>query len=166
MSKGTKQKLGIVCAFLQDPELLLLDEPTSGLDPLMQNRFVELLLEERARGKTILLSSHVFEETERTCGRAAILRKGRLAAVEDMERLRASRSKTFCISFAREEEAARFAGTFPEAVPKGTEVELPLSGSADRLVKALAGYEVRDLSTRSQTLEELFLSYYGEEAAK
>ena len=166
MSKGTKQKLGIVCAFLQDPELLLLDEPTSGLDPLMQNRFVELLLEERARGKTILLSSHVFEETERTCGRAAILRKGRLAAVEDMERLRASRSKTFCISFAREEEAARFAGTFPEAVPRGTEVELPLSGSADRLVKALAGYEVRDLSTRSQTLEELFLSYYGEEAAK
>lgn len=80
--------------------------------------------------------------------------------------LRASRSKTFCISFAREEEAARFAGTFPEAVPRGTEVELPLSGSADRLVKALAGYEVRDLSTRSQTLEELFLSYYGEEAAK
>lgn len=108
----------------------------------------------------------MFEETERTCGRAAILRKGRLAAVEDMERLRASRSKTFCISFAREEEAARFAGTFPEAVPRGTEVELPLSGSADRLVKALAGYEVRDLSTRSQTLEELFLSYYGEEAAK
>ncbi len=95
----------------------------------MQNRFVELLLEERARGKTILLSSHVFEETERTCGRAAILRKGRLAAVEDMERLRASRSKTFCISFAREEEAARFAGTFPEAVPRGTEVELPLSAA-------------------------------------
>lgn len=166
MSKGTKQKLGIVCAFLQDPEILLLDEPTSGLDPLMQNRFVELLLAERARGKTILLSSHVFEETERTCGRAAILRKGRLAAVEDMEKLRASRSKTFRIAFAREAEAIRFAGEFPEAVRTGADAELPLAGSADQLIKALAGYEVRDLSTRGQTLEELFLGYYGEEAAR
>ena len=78
MSKGQKQKIGLVCAFLGDPEVYLLDEPTSGLDPLMQGRFLELLEEEKARGKTILLSSHLFEEVERVCtaqpccGRAAL----------------------------------------------------------------------------------------------
>ena len=71
MSKGNRQKVAIVCAFLQDAPVLLLDEPTSGLDPLMQNRFVQLVQEEHERGKTILLSSHMFEEVERTCGRAA-----------------------------------------------------------------------------------------------
>ena len=71
MSKGTKQKIGIICAFMQDPDILLLDEPTSGLDPLMQNEFIDLILEEKERGKTILLSSHIFEEVERTCDRAA-----------------------------------------------------------------------------------------------
>ena len=81
MSKGMKQKVGIVCAFMHDPAVLVLDEPTSGLDPLMQNRFIELVLEEKARGKTILLSSHMFEEVERTCDRVGILRQGKLAAV-------------------------------------------------------------------------------------
>ena len=78
MSKGMKQKLGIVAAFLHDPHILLLDEPTSGLDPLMQNRFIQLLDAEKARGKTILLSSHIFEEVECTCDRVGIIRAGRL----------------------------------------------------------------------------------------
>ena len=82
MSKGTKQKVGIVSAFLHDPALYILDEPTSGLDPLMQNRFIELLEEEHNRGKTVLLSSHLFEEVERTCSRVAIIRNGRLDAVD------------------------------------------------------------------------------------
>ena len=88
-----KQKIGIVCAFMQDPKLLILDEPTSGLDPLMQNKFVELILQEKKRGKTILMSSHSFEEVEKTCDRAAIIRGGKLAAVEEMERLRTGRKK-------------------------------------------------------------------------
>lgn len=69
MSKGMKQKVAIVCALMHDPAVLILDEPTSGLDPLMQNRFIDLILEEKQRGKTVLMSSHMFEEVERTCAR-------------------------------------------------------------------------------------------------
>ena len=74
MSKGMKQKLGIAAAFMHDPDMLILDEPTSGLDPLMQNRFIELMAEEKEKGKTIFLSSHMFEEVERTCDRIGIIR--------------------------------------------------------------------------------------------
>lgn len=93
MSKGMRQKVGIVVAFMHDPEVLILDEPTSGLDPLMQNRFVELILEEKARGKTILMSSHMFEEVERTCSRVAIIKNGKLVALNDVETLKAAQTK-------------------------------------------------------------------------
>ena len=89
MSKGMKQKVAIVCALMHDPAVLILDEPTSGLDPLMQNRFIDLILEEKQRGKTVLMSSHMFEEVERTCARVGILREGRLAAVEEIGTLKA-----------------------------------------------------------------------------
>ncbi|WP_235601380.1 ABC transporter ATP-binding protein [Tissierella sp. P1] len=75
MSKGMKQKIGIVSAFMHDPSTLILDEPTSGLDPLMQNKFIELILNEKSKGKTILMSSHSFEEVERTCDRIGIIKK-------------------------------------------------------------------------------------------
>lgn len=78
MSKGMKQKLGIINAFMGNPEIVILDEPTSGLDPLMQNRFIDLILEEKKKGTTIFMSSHLFEEVERTCERTAIIRRGRL----------------------------------------------------------------------------------------
>lgn len=78
MSKGTKQKIGIVAAFMHDPQILLLDEPTNGLDPLMQNIFIELVLEEKKKGKTILLSSHIFSEIEKTCDRVGMIRNGEL----------------------------------------------------------------------------------------
>ena len=98
MSKGMKQKVGIVAAFMHDPEVLILDEPTSGLDPLMQSRFVELILEEKAKGKTILMSSHMFEEVERTCTRVAIIKKGRLVAMDAVETLKVGTGKEICIS--------------------------------------------------------------------
>ena len=82
MSRGTKQKLAIVCAFMHRPDVLILDEPTTGLDPLMRSRFIELLLEEKDMGRTIFLSSHIFEEMEKTCDRVGMLVGGHLAAVE------------------------------------------------------------------------------------
>ena len=85
MSKGNKQKVGLVCAFMAEPDVVLLDEPTSGLDPLMQNRFIELVQQERERGTTVFLSSHIFEEVERTCDRVAFIRAGKLAAVDRMD---------------------------------------------------------------------------------
>lgn len=164
MSKGTKQKLGIVAAFMHSPELYLLDEPTSGLDPLMQGHFLALLAEEKAAGKTILLSSHIFEEVERTCDTAAILRAGRLVATENMDALRKSRRKVFSLRFADEKAALMFANGLAEAVREGARVTVPVTGDVDALVKRAAGYPLRDLSVRPQSLEELFLHYYGGDA--
>jgi len=84
MSKGMKQKIALVIAFMHDPEIILLDEPTSGLDPLMQERFCDLILKEKKRGKTILLSSHIFNEVEKTCDRVMIIKQGKIITEVDM----------------------------------------------------------------------------------
>ena len=109
MSKGMKQKIGIVCAFMHNPDILILDEPTSGLDPLMQNKFLELILSEKAKGKTIFMSSHNFDEIERTCDRTAIIKEGYLVAVEDMKILSQAKRKSYIITFLTEEMALNFA---------------------------------------------------------
>ena len=167
MSKGTKQKLGILNAFLAKPEILVLDEPTSGLDPLMQNRFLELVHESRERGATVFLSSHLFEEAERTCSRVAILRKGRIAAIEEMDSLRKSKVKTYQFVFPGEKEAETAAGQWNGAVRHGNRVEISVSGreNLSLLLQKMAGCGVTDLQLRTQTLEDMFLGYYGEEKA-
>lgn len=165
MSKGTRQKVGLVCAFMARPDLLLLDEPTSGLDPLMQNRFVELLLREKARGATILLSSHMFEELERTCDRVAILRAGRLAAVERTEDLRRARTKRYVFSFPAPEAAAAFSAAWPGASRNDSSVTVALTGREDlsKLLRLAADQQVTDMAVDGGSLEEAFLGYYGEE---
>lgn len=141
MSKGMKQKLGIVAAFLHDPSVLILDEPTSGLDPLMQNRFIQLIEEEKKRGKTILLSSHMFEEVERTCDRIGIIRAGKLAAVDSVEALRKRHLHSYRVTLDSEKEAEAFAADF--------------GGHC-------SGQTVTVVATPS--LEEIFMNYYGGEA--
>ena len=138
MSKGMKQKLGIVAAFMHDPRILLLDEPTSGLDPLMQNRFIQLLDAEKARGKTILLSSHIFEEVERTCDRVGIIRAGRLVADDPVETLRGRHLRSYTVTLESPEQAAAFARDF--------------AGEQNGL----------QVTVRAQkSLENIFLEYYG-----
>lgn len=165
MSKGNRQKVGLVCAFMARPDLLLLDEPTSGLDPLMQNRFVELLLREKARGATILLSSHMFEELERTCDRVAILRAGRLAAVERTEDLRRARTKRYVFSFPVPEAAAAFSSAWPGANRNDSSVTVALTGREDlsKLLRLAADQQATDMTVDGGSLEEAFLGYYGEE---
>lgn len=165
MSKGTRQKVGLVCAFMARPDLLLLDEPTSGLDPLMQNRFVELLLREKARGATILLSSHMFEELERTCDRVSILRAGRLAAVERTEDLRRARTKRYVFSFPAPEAATAFSAAWPGASRNDSSVTVALTGREDlsKLLRLAADQQVTDMTVDGGSLEEAFLGYYGEE---
>lgn len=163
MSKGMKQKVGIVCALMHDPEILLLDEPTSGLDPLMQSVFIDLIREEKTRGKTILMSSHIFEETERTCDRAVILRQGKIVTTKDMESLRQSRKKKWEITFHSASGAAAFGAAHPAAQVRKNVALLTVSGDADAVVKAIAGFGVRDITTHTKSLEELFMGYYGEE---
>lgn len=163
MSKGMKQKIAIVCAFMQDPALLILDEPTSGLDPLMQSTFLSLLQEERGRGKTILMSSHLFEETERICNKAAILRQGRLMEVRDMDSLKSSRKKGWVLTFSSPEDAQAFCRETDAFSPKAEDcrVTITLTGEATPLLRVLAPYQVLDITTHTPGLEELFMGYYG-----
>lgn len=138
MSKGMKQKLGIVAAFMHDPDILILDEPTSGLDPLMQNRFVDLVAEEKKHGKTILMSSHMFEEVERTCDRIGIIRNGRMVAVDDAAALRERHTRKYTVTLESESAAEAFAGDF-NGIRSGSQVTV----------------------TTKQSLEEIFMNYYG-----
>ena len=105
-------KLGIAAAFMHDPDILILDEPTSGLDPLMQNRFIELMAEEKKKGKTIFLSSHMFEEVERTCDRIGIIRNGKLVTVDSVETLRKRHMRSYTVHLDTPEEAEAFAKDF------------------------------------------------------
>ncbi len=164
MSKGTRQKVGLVCAFMARPRLLLLDEPTSGLDPLMQNLFIELLLEEKARGTTVLLSSHPLEEVERTCDRVAILRAGRLVAVETAASLR--RGRVLHFTLATEQDAAGLAAALEGAERSGDRVAVTVTDPAalPALLARASTFPVVDLEARGQSLEELFLHFYGGEA--
>lgn len=163
MSKGMKQKLGIVCAFMDYPKILLLDEPTSGLDPLMQNRFIELVLDEKKRGTTIFLSSHIFEEVERTCDKVSFIRNGKLVATNDMDEVRKNKKRIFTIYFADESEKATFLRNHPNAAVSHHHVNIPVIGEADAIIKELAEYKIADLRTKTPTLEEVFLQYYKEE---
>lgn len=167
MSKGMKQKIGIVCAFMNDPDIIILDEPTSGLDPLMQNEFVDLVLEEKERGKTIFMSSHIFEEVEKTCDRTAIIRNGKIVTIEEMAGLKAKKQKSFVITFKENEGLHRFCreGFDVTACEKNT-ATVRISGDVDRLMKTLAQYKVVDLDVKTSSLEEIFLHYYGEEEMK
>ena len=167
MSKGTKQKVGLVCAFMSRPALLILDEPTSGLDPLMQNRFVELVLQEKARGATILLSSHMFEEVERTCDRVAILRKGRLAAVETVENMKHAQTRRYVFTMPDAAAAGRFGYAWPGAEIRGRVVSVTLTGQQKlpQLLKQASEGNVQDLDVEGRGLEERFLGFYGEEEA-
>ena len=138
MSKGMKQKIGIVAAFMHDPEILILDEPTSGLDPLMQSRFIAFIEKEKKRGKTILMSSHMFEEVERTCDRIGIIREGRLAAVDSVDALRKRHVRTYTVTLADEEAAHAFAADF-DGTCRGNVVQV----------------------AAKQSLEDIFMHYYG-----
>ena len=168
MSKGMKQKLGIICAFMHDPQVLILDEPTSGLDPLMQNIFASLILEEKAKGKTILMSSHSFEEIEKTCDRIGIIRAGELVTTEDIHVLKTKRRKSYLITFDSPATASAFAKTdsFDNIALDGASAKVDVLGSVTKLMEALNGYTVIDFDTQKNSLEEVFMQYYGSTVAK
>lgn len=164
-SKGMKQKLGIIAAFMHDPEVLILDEPTSGLDPLMQNEFVSLILEEKKRGKTILMSSHMFEEVERTCDDVLIIKEGRLSARSEVKALKSSRRKCFVVQTPEPEKLAGLGYEMGGAANAGYEVYI-MENDTDAFIKKLSGVRVTGLDIRTQSLENIFLDYYAEEAQK
>jgi len=164
MSKGMKQKVGLITAFMHDPAVLILDEPTSGLDPLMQKRFIELILEEKRRGKTILMSSHMFDEVDRTCERAAIIREGKIVALEDIASLKSALRKSYLVTVADSTDIEKIKNSGLEYTIAGeNRVEIFVSNDYNKMLTTLAACKVTSLDAAEQTLEQIFIGYYGEE---
>ncbi len=162
LSTGNRQKLGLIQAFMHEPELLILDEPIAGLDPLVQQSFHSLLAETSARGGTVFLSSHTLSEIERVTHRVAILREGRLVVVDSLENLRQVAVQHLEIEFSDSVSVEQFRGLpgVREANAEGRRVTVAFEGSADAIVKTAAAHEVRAIRTREDDLEQIFLRYY------
>ena len=164
MSKGMKQKIGIVAAFMHDPEILLLDEPTSGLDPLMQNAFIELLREEKKKGKTILLSSHIFDEVEKTCDRIGMIRSGKLIQEITVAEMRRLGVKTYKVGFSDFSGFEYVKQIYPDAEFKERPYQMTVSVAdmeINRMISVLSRCNIRFLKEEKHTLEEYFMKFYG-----
>jgi len=162
LSKGNRQKLGLLLALLGRPRVLLLDEPTSGLDPIAQRVVWDILREACERGTAVFFSSHVMSEVDQVCERVGILRAGRLVVVESIAELKAHQFRHVEVSFADgvpPAEAFKLAGVRELRRDHAT-LEFEVSGGIGPLLQALAPYQVVDLRTAQPTLDELLLTYY------
>ena len=163
LSRGNRQKVGIVQAFMHEPELLILDEPTTGLDPFLQQEFVRLVQAAKRRGATVFMSSHVMSEVQQTADRVGIIRDGALVTVESVESLRerAVRSVTITFDGAFDRSAFERLPGFSDVSVTGPTVRGRLAGHADELVKAASRYTVVDLLCEEPDLEEIFFHFYA-----
>jgi len=163
-SSGNRQKVGIVQAFMGDPELLILDEPTSGLDPLVQQEFYRLIDEVRAAGRTVFLSSHVLPEVERLADRVGIVRQCRLVAVDTVESIKAKALRRIEIRFGEAVDPAMFADLpgvqRAVATLEGRGVTIDVAGTIERVLQVASTRPIEDLRARDPDLEEIFLAYY------
>ncbi|HBW37593.1 ABC transporter ATP-binding protein [Desulfosporosinus sp. BICA1-9] len=161
MSKGMKQKLGIISALMLDASVLIFDEPTSGLDPLMQKVFIDLILEEKKKGKTLFMSSHQFSEIERTCEQAGIIREGNLLAVQSISLLRQAEYQTFEVEVESEKNVELLRQSQLNITPiQGGCFVIRVVGELDNLWLALAQVRVKRFRQRSLELEEAFMDFY------
>ena len=166
LSRGNKQKIGLIQALFHKPPLLILDEPTGGLDPLVQEEFLDIVEETREEGRTVFFSSHVLSEVERVCDRVGIIREGELVAVETTRDLTSRSFRHASIVFDRPmggADARRF-----EALPgvegfvvEGPRARFTMRESSDEVVKLAAQHTVVDIEVERPSLEEVFLTYYG-----
>ena len=165
MSMGERRKLAVVCAFLHDPRLLVLDEPTSALDPIMQERFVQFVLEEKGRDKSVLLSSHIFSEVDATCDRIAIIKDGRVVSTVDATSLKHPDEHTYKVEFAEKGAAERFAATTRLTIDarrfeqNQLRIRVP-ADNAGELFSELRGWPLGFITEIPFTLEDYFLGFY------
>lgn len=164
LSRGNKQKLGIVVAFMSKPDLLILDEPTSGLDPLIQQTVMELVREANQAGATVFFSSHILSEVQAVCDRVGIIRDGILVATERVEDLTRQQFKRLRLVFATPPAAGSFAFDGVREIER-TElgVTLEIRENLDKVLAAALSLDLVDIDTIPVTLEEIFLAYYGRE---
>ena len=164
LSRGNRQKVGLIQAFMSDPRLLILDEPTTGLDPLLQQEFHTLVLEEAETGKTLFVSSHVLPEVEVICDRVGIIREGSIVAVEEVSTLRKQTVTKIEIEFGQAISKAEFEGVdgVSEVTIKDHHLSCNVTGSVDSLIKLAARHTVVNIQSGHPALEEVFLTYYSQ----
>ena len=162
LSHGNRQKVGIVQALMHRPDVVILDEPTSGLDPLVHREFLALLREVRDEGRTVFLSSHVLSEVEAVADTVAILRRGRLVGVEDVEDLKARSRRRLDLTFRDSVPltALKQVAGVQDVGVTGDTAHVTVEGSTAALLEVAAPHHVDRLVTHEVDLEEIFLSYY------
>lgn len=170
MSLGVKRKLAVTAAFMSNPEVLILDEPTSGLDPVMQERFIEFIHKEKARGKTILLSSHIFSEIDNTCDRIAIIKDGKIVSEFVANDLKHASKKYYTVDFQTEADKKKFLPTSSEVESmtligeKEQEINISIEDKdLNQVIALLSTVEVVKFSNRKESLEDYFMSFYKED---
>ncbi|MEV6768702.1 ATP-binding cassette domain-containing protein [Nocardia sp. NPDC051030] len=162
MSKGNKQKVGIIAAFMHRPDLLILDEPTSGLDPLLQQRFLEMVEEAKANGQTVFMSSHILSEVQQTADRAVIMRAGRLLGTENVEDLRRRAPRSVKIVFGEnifDDDFAHLPSVRDLSID-GKTLRCTTEGDVDALFKTATKYPLVSVLSTEPDLEELFFNLY------
>jgi ABC-2 type transport system ATP-binding protein len=164
MSIGDKRKLAIISAFMSDPNILILDEPTSGLDPIMQNKFIELIKFEKTRGKTILLSTHIFQEVDASCDRLSIIKEGKIVTTIVADAIRNNENKIYKIEFLNDEDYDKFLQMEMNIVysnRKKRKMRIAINDKeVNRLIKNLSECKIKYFSESKFTLEDYFLNYY------
>jgi ABC-2 type transport system ATP-binding protein len=167
LSRGNRQKVGVVQALFHRPALAILDEPTTGLDPLVQDTFLQMVREARNDGRTVFLSSHILTEVERICDRVAIVRNGHLAALETTESLLEKRRKRVTLVFATPVDSSSFAALpgVSDVHEQGTTVWLRVGDGIDAVIKLAARHTLLDLRVEHPSLDEVFLGYYGDQGS-
>ena len=162
LSKGNKQKVGIIQAFCHEPEILILDEPTSGLDPLKQQVFDELILELKEKGKTIFISSHVLPEVEMLCDRIAIIKDGKIVTENTMSKLKSMAMNRFEVIFKNEIKERSFGKSIgvKNIIQSGEKYIFDVEGDVNKFIKKITENKVKSFKTIEPDLEEIFLSFY------
>jgi ABC-2 type transport system ATP-binding protein len=165
LSRGNKQKIGLIQAMFHRPPLLMLDEPTGGLDPLVQEEFLDIIEEVRAEGRTVFVSSHNLAEVERVCDRVGIIRGGRLVAVETTESLVDKSFRHVVLTFAEDVDPKPFEALsgVKDLRSDGKRVSFTLHDDLDEMVKLAARHELVNMEYERPSLEEVFLAYYERE---
>ena len=168
LSKGNRQKIGIIQAFMHKPDVLILDEPTSGLDPLMQEQFYKTVEEARLRGAAILLSSHSFEEVERMCGRIGIVRQGKLVYEGSVADIVATRLPRWRVTLKHADDVEKLKTNPGLKVITAEKLALTVepSETIERALAALSKYSILSMTTSQHKLEDEFLSFYDDIGVK
>ena len=163
LSKGNKLKVGIVQALMADPDFIIMDEPTSGLDPLMKQEFYRILREEKKLGKTVFMSSHILADVERVCDRVAIIRKGQLKVVEEIQALQEKTGKVLEVEFGDSFTIDEFKLEGVSSIRQDNDrIVLTIHENLDSVIEVVSNHQILNMNLKTYSLEQLFLKYYAQ----